>query len=900
VPQRNASPARARRPSSEPGGRRQPPGAAAEVPSVLQLGSALGNRSTATLLAGGLLQRKLAIGPAGDPLEREAERAADRVVAAAATPAGSGGGPSTRPVAPVSGAATAAVQRECAACAGGGGRCAECEEKDEELRRASAAGQTGAAGADPARVESRFAALGPGRPLSPGLRGFFEPRFGHDFGAVRLHTGPSAAAAATAARARAFTLRRDVVFGAGEYAPTSRRGRHLIAHELAHVVQQAPAAGGAPVVRRQPAAAAGAAASEPAASEPPVPATASRPAPAPATEETAAAPTAPAPAERQDRARDAEAPRGLIVADEVEPEPGQMTRSAFLDELQGAACAASEEGLAGTDRNAQGCPWIDHYFRLYRGLSAERIEADLRRHVPSARAAGSARDYIAPAADHIRASVRHWARTGELTGVPQGLPGMGLLGAIGGSLAGLGRLLFQARSGGATVAAHPAAVAARLGAGRPLPGGVRSRMEGALGAGLGGVRLHTDTTAARLAGRHNARAFAVGRHVAFGAGEYRPGTLVGDALLAHELAHTVQQSGGGRGAGTESDRPLEADADRAAAGAVAVLRLGGRAAGRRPRRRAGLRLSRCSASESDFSNRQLSDYLAELRRSRSPAGGDGDVKARAVIQRHLQGDADFRIVDVPTRVLLIEELLRGWTDSDDEQAILSLLRDSPTSELQRILEAVGAARLRDNFQGAESDQLDSLLRDHQFEADVESMGGWDADGVMRILHRHGDERAIRTLLDQGYKVLRFTEAWDQWREADGTIHWEETPVAGNTCRVVKMGCPQAKVIRIHANLTSERAATTLFHEAEHAAQPEPTSRPEFLTHEVDARVAEEEFRIRHGIPPKKPSYRNPDGTVNRTAIEADITGSPHYNPTTRVRVGRRYDGEVEVTGWRLP
>jgi len=87
---------------------------------------------------------------------------------------------------------------------------------------------------------------GSGAPLSPALRGFFEPRFGNDFGAVRLHTGALAERSADAVHARAFTLGNDVVFGHGEYAPDSPAGRHLLAHELTHVVQQTP------MVRRQP------------------------------------------------------------------------------------------------------------------------------------------------------------------------------------------------------------------------------------------------------------------------------------------------------------------------------------------------------------------------------------------------------------------------------------------------------------------------------------------------------------------------------------------------------------------------------------------------------------------------------------------------------------------------
>lgn len=60
---------------------------------------------------------------------------------------------------------------------------------------------------------------------------------GADFSGVRVHTGPSAAELAWAAEARAFTVGRDVVFGAGGYAPSTAEGRGLLAHELARVVQ---------------------------------------------------------------------------------------------------------------------------------------------------------------------------------------------------------------------------------------------------------------------------------------------------------------------------------------------------------------------------------------------------------------------------------------------------------------------------------------------------------------------------------------------------------------------------------------------------------------------------------------------------------------------------------------
>ena len=65
-----------------------------------------------------------------------------------------------------------------------------------------------------------------------------EPRFGQDFSGVRVHTGSNAAESARAVNARAYTVGRDVVFGAGEYAPGSSEGRRLVAHELIHTIQQ--------------------------------------------------------------------------------------------------------------------------------------------------------------------------------------------------------------------------------------------------------------------------------------------------------------------------------------------------------------------------------------------------------------------------------------------------------------------------------------------------------------------------------------------------------------------------------------------------------------------------------------------------------------------------------------
>jgi hypothetical protein len=86
----------------------------------------------------------------------------------------------------------------------------------------------------------------PGQPLDTATRAFMEPRFGYDFGRVRVHADVAAAESARSVNAVAYTVGRDVVFGAGQYAPGQEAGRKLLAHELAHTIQQEGAHRGAP------------------------------------------------------------------------------------------------------------------------------------------------------------------------------------------------------------------------------------------------------------------------------------------------------------------------------------------------------------------------------------------------------------------------------------------------------------------------------------------------------------------------------------------------------------------------------------------------------------------------------------------------------------------------------
>lgn len=84
----------------------------------------------------------------------------------------------------------------------------------------------------------------PGQPLDPATRAFFEPRFGHDFSQVRVHTDGKAAESTKAVNGLAYTVGRDVVFGPGQFTPQTGVGRKLLAHELTHVLQQGNAANG--------------------------------------------------------------------------------------------------------------------------------------------------------------------------------------------------------------------------------------------------------------------------------------------------------------------------------------------------------------------------------------------------------------------------------------------------------------------------------------------------------------------------------------------------------------------------------------------------------------------------------------------------------------------------------
>ncbi|MDR4480903.1 MAG: DUF4157 domain-containing protein [Nitrospira sp.] len=153
-------------------------------------------------LLGQPLQKKWQIGAPDDEYEQEADRVADQVMRMPDT----------------------SVHHE-----------ARSSSSMPLVQRTVGAGRAGV-GAAPAIVHDVLSS--PGQPLDQSVRNFFEPRFAHDFGRVRIHADTQSGESARAIDALAYTSGRAIVFAAGHYAPHTSSGRRLLAHELAHTLQQ--------------------------------------------------------------------------------------------------------------------------------------------------------------------------------------------------------------------------------------------------------------------------------------------------------------------------------------------------------------------------------------------------------------------------------------------------------------------------------------------------------------------------------------------------------------------------------------------------------------------------------------------------------------------------------------
>ena len=189
--------------------------------------------------AAGAIQTKLAINRPGDEYEQEAEGVSEQIMRM----------PGPKP------------QRK---GAGGGSygdsRTGQPDEGCQPLQLKRVGGKDSGQTAAPPLVHEVLRS--PGQPLDAATRAFMEPRFGHDFSHVRVHSGTMGEQSARAINAHAYTVGHDIVFGAGQFAPETHEGRQLLAHELTHTVQQSgavqqsrqmPAGSAVPMLQRQPA-----------------------------------------------------------------------------------------------------------------------------------------------------------------------------------------------------------------------------------------------------------------------------------------------------------------------------------------------------------------------------------------------------------------------------------------------------------------------------------------------------------------------------------------------------------------------------------------------------------------------------------------------------------------------
>lgn len=197
----------------------------AEHPKATQEITAFKSRHAAdgSLRIGGL-QAKLAVSTPGDVYEQDADRMAEQVLRMPDTAKG--------PSSPCRGS------------------CPECHPPAGVLRKSAGAAERGAGGELPPASEAAIHAVAGGQSLSEQQRRYFEPLFGADFSGVRLHTGPSADQAAESIGALAYTRGRDVVFRRDHYRPETESGQQLLAHELAHTVQQGSAPAKSPSADR--------------------------------------------------------------------------------------------------------------------------------------------------------------------------------------------------------------------------------------------------------------------------------------------------------------------------------------------------------------------------------------------------------------------------------------------------------------------------------------------------------------------------------------------------------------------------------------------------------------------------------------------------------------------------
>lgn len=239
-------------------------------------------------------------------------------------------------------------------------------------------------------------------------------------------------------------------------------------------------------------------------------------------------------------------------------------------------------------------------------------------------------------------------------------------------------------------------------------------MENKLGGDFSGVRIHANASAHQSARDLNASAYTIGNRIVFGSGKYAPQSDLGRSLLAHELTHVTQQRGTppiGTGiVAVDPDDALEHEAVRMSFDKGHEQIHPTRRTDEACIQRQGIteQVTRFLGAGS-FSEDELQAYLALLDSTGAIEDSfDSDNKARAVVEKWRRGDSLY-LLTTRRKVLLVKEMLSGFTGDDDELAILELLRGSARPEIAIILQGVGRDLLIENIHGAEYDELEALM-----------------------------------------------------------------------------------------------------------------------------------------------------------------------------------------------
>ena len=419
---------------------------------------------------------------------------------------------------------------------------------------------------------------------------------------------------------------------------------------------------------------------------------------------------------------------------------------------------------------------------------------------------------------------------------------------------------------------------------------------------FGVVRLHTDAQAAESARSVNALAYTVGDHIVFGSGQYAPRSHSGRNLLAHELAHVVQQRG--------------------STGAM-VQRRGGTFGGFFSD--LGRSFVEFFGAEVGFSEETLQAYLKILDSGQIEDNFDSDDKARAIIKAWRLGGSNFALT-AQRKALLIKELQSGFTGDDDEQMVLELLERSYNYELTIIFGpgGVNVGELNDDFHGTEWQRLESFY-ERRFEggmaavlkgqiqprdvaaplgSDVQRMSDILADELPGAVGEWNIPCTLGLLCSMDRDVVgqlpRFTiKRIDHILVTRWTYNGTEwtSSVLQAKGMAESGGATGSELIALTSNKSCDSVSQTLVHEVRHLHQSAGETR---YQREVDAYTFAESWAIARGLPGRT-GLRRVDSTTSEQVpdpgkidtLVREKYGSPSDTPGEEV-VGRTPSGQAVV------